>query len=144
MRRAPQAVSPCVSVCAPSLPRVTPLCRGAQPDTIDYSVIVSTCAKAGAWQRALEFFDEMQAKGLVPDVIARNSAISACAKGMDWRRALQILRQMRPDGVEPNQAHRFPSIYYIDYIGGCSLPFVYLGGRRLSLYTYWPPLHVRI
>jgi len=80
-----------------------PLACGAQPDTIDYSVIVTTCAKADAWQRALEFFDEMQRKGLEPDVIARNSAISACAKGKDWRKALQILRQMRPDGVEPNQ-----------------------------------------
>ena len=80
-----------------------PLACGAQPDTIDYSVIVTTCAKADAWQRALEFFDEMQRKGLEPDVIARNSAISACAKGKDWRKALQILRQMRPDGIEPNQ-----------------------------------------
>ena len=48
-----------------------------QPDTIAYSVVVTTCAKADAWQRALEFFDEMQRKGLEPDVIARNSAISA-------------------------------------------------------------------
>ena len=45
-----------------------------------HGAIISACGIGKQWQRALQLFEEMQARGTEADVITYNATISACEK----------------------------------------------------------------
>lgn len=56
--------------------------------------MVSKLSKEGAWRKALEVYETVEAMGLMPDTALTNSAISACDKGGRWQKALEIFESM--------------------------------------------------
>ena len=49
--------------------------------------MVSKLSKEGAWRKALEVYETVEAMGLMTDTALTNSAISACDKGGRWQKA---------------------------------------------------------
>ena len=47
----------------------------------NYTIGISTCARAKLWQQAVELFEAMAKKNVQPDMISHSAAISACEKG---------------------------------------------------------------
>jgi pentatricopeptide repeat domain-containing protein 1 len=66
------------------------------------TAIISACAQARNWKKALQLLEEMQAKGVEPNVFTYNATTSACEKGGQWEKALQLLEEMQAKGLEPN------------------------------------------
>ena len=61
--------------------------------------MISTCAKSGQWEKALELFDEMK-QGLEPDVITYSALIVACAT--QWNKVLELFDEMKGRDLKPN------------------------------------------
>ena len=58
---------------------------------------------AGAqWEKAVELFDQMQAKGCKPDSVTYGGLILAFEKGGQWRRALTAFDQMKTTNCRPD------------------------------------------
>lgn len=45
-----------------------------------YNSVVTGCARAGEWQRALAVLRQMYMYGAEPDVVTYNAAMAACAE----------------------------------------------------------------
>lgn len=50
-----------------------------QLDTVIYNSLISACAAAGEFEKALQTFDEMQFNEISPDVITYTSLLKACS-----------------------------------------------------------------
>jgi pentatricopeptide repeat protein len=61
---------------------------------ITYSASISTCKKGKHPERALDFFGEMQQKGLEPNVITYSTSISTCKKAKHPEKALELPVEM--------------------------------------------------
>ena len=58
---------------------------------------------AGAqWEKAVELFEQMQAKGCKPDSVTYGGLILAFEKGSQWRRALAAFDQMKNNNCRPD------------------------------------------
>lgn len=58
---------------------------------------------AGAqWEKAVELFDQMQAKGCKPDSVTYGGLILAYERGDQWRRALAAFDQMKNNNCRPD------------------------------------------
>lgn len=58
---------------------------------------------AGAqWEKAMELFEQMQAKGCKPDSVTYGGLILAFEKGNQWRRALAAFDQMKNNNCRPD------------------------------------------
>ena len=44
-------------------------CNGAEPDAIHYNCVISSCEKAGQWEKALALLEEVKRAGLHPDQV---------------------------------------------------------------------------
>ncbi|CAE8614210.1 unnamed protein product [Polarella glacialis] len=82
----------------------------AGPSPTALLVVLSACARDGAWSWVLELLARAQQLGPVPGLAARTAAISSCRRAGLWPRALQLLADMprrwglRPDAVAHNAA----------------------------------------
>lgn len=54
------------------------------------------------WEKAVELFDQMQAKGCKPDSVTYGGLILAYEKGDQWRRALAAFDQMKNNNCRPD------------------------------------------
>jgi pentatricopeptide repeat protein len=71
-----------------------------ETNTIVYNATMSACSKGGAWERALELFDDMPGLGHERSTITYNVAMGACMRGGDWERALELFDAMPDEGLE--------------------------------------------
>ena len=62
-----------------------------QPQAAAFTALLHTCAKARAWQTALEVFAAMRAHhpAVAPNTVHFSSLISACAAAGRWQEAIQ-------------------------------------------------------
>lgn len=51
---------------------------GLQPCLITYNTVLSACAKAGMYDKAMEMYQDMQQQQLIPDIFTLTSLINAC------------------------------------------------------------------
>ena len=75
---------------------------GPTPDVYSYNALISACAGAQQFERALEQLDTMQAHGVAPDAHTFGLLIVACEKEARWAIALDLLQKMREFGLAPN------------------------------------------
>ena len=68
----------------------------------NYTVGISTCARAKLWQQAVKLFESMPTAKLHPNVISHSATISACEKGRQWQQALELFEAMPKAKVQPN------------------------------------------
>ena len=59
-------------------------------------------ASGAQWEKAVELFDQMQAKGCKPDSVTYGGLILAYEKGDQWRRALAAFDQMKNNNCRPD------------------------------------------
>ena len=76
--------------------------KGFSPDVFSFSAAITASLKAGLWEDALRFFDDMQVRQIRPDLICYNATISACGKGKQWQRACDLLRELQRVGLAPD------------------------------------------
>ena len=81
----------------------------------------------GLWEKASEFFDQMQPQGCKPDSITYSALITAFERGGQWRRALRAFEQMQANGCHPD-ATVFNSLMEVLWQSGVTLAQVGLGG----------------
>jgi len=62
-----------------------------QPQAAAFTALLHTCAKARAWQTALEVFAAMRTHhpSVAPNTVHFSSLISACAAAGRWQEAIQ-------------------------------------------------------
>jgi pentatricopeptide repeat domain-containing protein 1 len=65
-----------------------------QPTVATYTSVITCCARAGQWAKALELLSELTVRGLEPTSTVFNACISACEKGRQLEKAVEVLRQM--------------------------------------------------
>ena len=51
---------------------------------ITFSSLISACEKAGNWQMAVRFFEQMDHERCLPNTVTFNSLITACGQGAPW------------------------------------------------------------
>ncbi|KAK9826810.1 hypothetical protein WJX81_003120 [Elliptochloris bilobata] len=68
-----------------------------QPQAAAFTALLHTCAKARAWQTALEVFAAMRAHhpSVAPNTVHFSSLISACAAAGRWQEAIQVFGEMQ-------------------------------------------------
>lgn len=66
--------------------------------------MVSSALPGGHWEKASEFFDQMQTQSCKPDSITYSGLITAFERGGQWRRALKAFEQMQSQGCHPDAA----------------------------------------
>lgn len=66
--------------------------------------VARSLASGGHWEKASEFFEQMQGQGFKPDAITFSGLISAFERGGQWRRALKAFEQMQAQGCHPDAA----------------------------------------
>lgn len=54
------------------------------------------------WQKALDFLNEMEARGIEPSEVTYSVTITACGNALHWEKALELLETMRGKGMPPN------------------------------------------
>jgi pentatricopeptide repeat protein len=65
-----------------------------QPSLITYTFVITCCARAGQWAKALELVNGSTFRGFEPTPTVFNACISACEKGCQLEKAVKVLRQM--------------------------------------------------
>ena len=75
------------------------LCGGAGHA---YAAVISACAAGGAWQRAVQLFDQMLQYQIKPDVVSCTALITALGADGQWKRGSQVVDWMLRSGVKPN------------------------------------------
>lgn len=73
------------------------------PDAVAYRLVISACARGGAWQEGIRVLDEYCDLYNGGDVVAYTSAIAGCQYEGKWVPAFQLLDRMRRANVQPNQ-----------------------------------------
>jgi pentatricopeptide repeat protein len=69
-----------------------------------YTVMIAVCAKQHRVERALAFYDEMQAMGQEPTEVTYNALVLACARRADYyEEAFETVERMREAGFVPDQ-----------------------------------------
>ena len=56
------------------------------------------CERGGAWNEAIEVFEQMQSKDVPRDTITYNALVRACERGGQWQLAFDFMRQMELSG----------------------------------------------
>lgn len=74
---------------------------GIRANAHAYTAVMTLCQRAGQWQRAMQIFREMEAKGVTMDEVAYNSAIAACAKGGEWEQAWAVFSSEQLQALTP-------------------------------------------
>jgi pentatricopeptide repeat domain-containing protein 1 len=72
------------------------------PTVKTYTTLIKACTAAGAPNRAVGLFAEMEADGLSADLLAYNSLMGAFSRCGEWGRAWSVLGSMRRAGVDPD------------------------------------------
>ena len=67
-----------------------------------YAAVISACAAGGAWQRAVQLFDQMLQYQIKPDVVSCTALITALGADGQWKRGSQVVDWMLRSGVKPN------------------------------------------
>lgn len=67
-----------------------------------YAAVISACAAGGAWQRAVQLFDQMLQYQIKPDVVSCTALITALGADGQWKRGSQVVDWMLQSGVKPN------------------------------------------
>lgn len=67
-----------------------------------YAAVISACAAGGAWQRAVQLFDQMLEFQIKPDVVSCTALITALGADGQWKRGSQVIDWMLSSGVKPN------------------------------------------
>lgn len=67
-----------------------------------YAAVISACAAGGAWQRAVQLFDQMLEYQIKPDVVSCTALITALGADGQWKRGSQVIDWMLSSGVKPN------------------------------------------
>ena len=57
---------------------------------VSFSAAITSCERAGKWQHALVFFQQMWEAQVGPDVVSCNATISACQQDGQWQLALSL------------------------------------------------------
>ena len=79
------------------MPQSQCLCAGHA-----YAAVISACAAGGAWQRAVQLFDQMLEFQIKPDVVSCTALITALGADGQWKRGSQVIDWMLSSGVKPN------------------------------------------
>ncbi len=66
------------------------------------SSVICGSVPGAQWEKAVELFDQMQAKGCKPDSVTYGGLILAYEKGDQWRRALAAFDQMKNNNCRPD------------------------------------------
>jgi pentatricopeptide repeat protein len=113
-------------------------CNGAEPNVIHYNCVISSCEKAGQWEKALALLQEVKVrKGIEPDEYTYNAAISACEKGGQWEQALALLAEVKErQGIEPDEITYNATL---DAVSGQFLLARTLYLEAVDLKIYQPP-----
>ena len=69
--------------------------EGIQVDTISFNALISSCEKAGEWQRAFSILQVMSTFAISCSLISFSAAVSACEKADQWNWALQVFRERK-------------------------------------------------
>ncbi|KAL4437444.1 hypothetical protein ABPG75_004583 [Micractinium tetrahymenae] len=80
---------------------------GVQPNTFSYSALISALARAGRWQEAEGYFEELRAQAqrapdMQPNTVTFAALISAYEKGGQLGKALEAFEQQIEAGVAPD------------------------------------------
>ena len=74
-----------------------------QPREAAFTALVTQCARAKAWEKALAVFSALRATpGMTANTISYSAVISACSSAGRWQEAEQLFGEMAGDGCSPN------------------------------------------
>jgi pentatricopeptide repeat domain-containing protein 1 len=89
-------------------------------DDIDFTRLISACAKSGLPDKATGLLDSMQGSfGIVPTVFHFGAAMNSLSRAGEWRGAMALLLRMRESGVPPNAISLNAAITACERGGAC-------------------------
>ncbi|KAF6255773.1 TPR-like protein [Scenedesmus sp. NREL 46B-D3] len=72
------------------------------PTVHAYTAAMRAATEGGAWQKALDIWQDMTAAGVLPTGHAFAAAMSACAAGSNWQQAVALFEDMCRAGIKPD------------------------------------------
>ncbi|GKY91489.1 hypothetical protein MPSEU_000121100 [Mayamaea pseudoterrestris] len=81
------------------------------PDAVAYRLVISACAKGGAWKEGIKLLKEYCDIFDGGDVMAYTSAIIGCKNEGQWVQAFRLLERMRQSNIQPNEVTFAATIY---------------------------------
>ncbi|CAL1136911.1 unnamed protein product [Cladocopium goreaui] len=87
--------------------------RRLAPDRISFNALLSACAGASLWTRALELLEQMTSCAVEPGSITRNVVITACENALQWEVVLQLLEPDKPNGAPQSATNLHHSAWWL-------------------------------